>query len=473
MAGSHYRNRTNKLDGIPGRNATTAWREHLRLRLSSIEKVSERHLCCGCGACAYVSPAQVEMVDDLERGRRPLVVLGEVDGLAEVDPVRVCPGAGLEHEFDRSDAQLIPDLVDAWGPVRDVWEGSAADPEIRFAGSSGGAASGLALYCIEHAGMHGLLHIAARQDVPYLNETVMSTTRDELLARTGSRYAPASPCDGLQMIEDAPGPCVFIGKPCDVAAVQKTRKLRPKLDERIGLTIAIFCAGTPSTRGTIEMLQRMGVTDLSTIRDIRYRGNGWPGKTVVTLRTPDGEETRELTYEQSWGEVLEKHRQWRCYVCVDHSGEFADISVGDPWYRPIRAGEPGQSLVLARTERGRQILRAAMEAGYLTLKKADPGIVERSQPGFPTVRGLVWARIWACRFMGAAAPHYRNMPMFRFWWSKLTLKQKLLSFVGTIRRVFRKKLLTRSPTVPYEPPCTRTVAHAASVGGAEPAEAYR
>ena len=56
-----------------------------------------------------------------------------------------------------------------------------------------------------------------------------SRTRAELLAATGSRYAPASPCDGLKMIEDAPGPCVFIGKPCDVEGLRLSQAARPTL----------------------------------------------------------------------------------------------------------------------------------------------------------------------------------------------------------------------------------------------------
>src|SRR5262249_15207548 len=159
-----------------------------------------------------------------------------------------------------------------WGPVLELWEGFASDPEIRFAGSSGGAASALALYGIERGGMHGLLHIRARRDVAYLNETVLSTTRDEILAATGSRYAPASPCDGLGMVKDAAGPCVMIGKPCDIAAASKARTLDGQLDKQLGLTIAIFCAGTPSTKGTLEMVRAMGITDPANATSVRYRG---------------------------------------------------------------------------------------------------------------------------------------------------------------------------------------------------------
>ena len=42
-------------------------------RVQSIRDVAERHLCAGCGVCAYLAPESIRMVDDLERGRRPIV----------------------------------------------------------------------------------------------------------------------------------------------------------------------------------------------------------------------------------------------------------------------------------------------------------------------------------------------------------------------------------------------------------------
>ena len=121
------------------------------------------------------------------------------------------------------------------------------------------------------------------------------------------------------------------------------------------MTIAFFCAGTPTTRGTIALLDRLGIDDPSDVLDVRYRGNGWPGRTVFTVKTATGTETRSLSYEESWGEILTNHKQWRCNVCADHTGEFADIAVGDPWHRPTDPRKPGSSLILVRTERGREL----------------------------------------------------------------------------------------------------------------------
>lgn len=432
--------------------------------ISSVRDVAERQLCAGCGVCAYVSPATVRMVDDAENGKRP-VVTGDGSDASSREALAACPGVHLQHDFNEDDRGLLPELRDAWGPVRGVWEGHAGDQAIRHAGSSGGAASALALFAIERAGMAGVLHTAARSDVPYLNETVMSRSREELLARTGSRYAPASPCDGLAMIESASGPCVFIGKPCDVAGVAKARRLRPGLDAKVGLTIAFFCAGTPSTRGTLELLKRVGVSDPARVLSVRYRGNGWPGLWTVRFTDDDGVERQEtLTYGESWG-FLQKYRQWRCAICPDHTGEFADVSVGDPWHEAPKEGEAGRSLIIARTPRGLEMVRAAAAAGYLVLEREDGQLLPRSQPNLLSTRGRLWGQMAALRLAGVARPRYEGFPTRRFWLA-LTMKAKLQSTLGTLRRIGKRGLRRRRPVV-------ETSLAGGSVSSADQAEVRR
>lgn len=415
-------------------------------RVSSIEDVVALQLCTGCGACAYVEPDRYRMVDDLDLGRRPVPITAESS--APLLAMEVCPGYRLGHDSNLRDPDLSQDLLPAWGPIRAVWEGHASDPEIRWAGSSGGAATALALYSIERQGLHGVLHVDRDPERPYLNHTVLSTTREGLLQATGSRYAPASPCDRLDLIEEAPGKCVFIGKPCDVAAVQAARRFKPRLDANLGPVIAFFCAGTPSTRATLELLARVGVDDPDSVSDVRYRGNGWPGRWTVRFQTPEGEETRSLSYEESWG-FLERYRQWRCYICPDHTGEFADVAVGDPWYRQPQPGEPGSSLILARTAAGLDLVLAAEEAGYLTLRESDPSLVAASQPDLLKTRGRLWGQLITLRILRAPTPRYRNMPTFGVWLKDLGLSEKFRSVAGTIKRVFRRRLHHRVNVQPH------------------------
>ncbi|MFA9478209.1 Coenzyme F420 hydrogenase/dehydrogenase, beta subunit C-terminal domain [Phycisphaerales bacterium AB-hyl4] len=440
----------------------------MRLKVLNIDDVAAAQLCTGCGVCSYISPDEIEMVDVLGHGRRPRVAANPPRDARSDEAMQACPGVALEHTFDAADPELDASLTAEWGPVLEVWEGYAGDQAIRHAGSSGGAATALALFGIEQGEMKGVLHTAARDDVPYLNKTVFSTHRDQLLAATGSRYAPASPCDGLSHIEQADGPCVFIGKPCDVAATQQTARLRPALAERLGLTIGFFCAGTPSTQGTLEMLKSMGVDHPEQLVSLRYRGNGWPGRATAEFRTPNGErETRQLTYGQSWGGILQKHRQWRCYICPDHTGEFADIAVGDPWYRGVPDDEPGRSLIVVRTRRGRAYLQAAAKAGYITLERQDAQLLPASQPNLLQTRGNVWGRVQTLRWLGVPAPRFVRLPMFGAWWSALTWKQKAQSFLGTMKRIVRRGLRRRTAMMPFTP----TVAGAGQHAAAEQADA--
>ncbi|MCP5066983.1 MAG: coenzyme F420 hydrogenase [bacterium] len=391
------------------------------------------------------------MVDTLDYGRLPRHRSSSCGPETGDDALAVCPGVGLAHSSEVSSKDERSDLAPAWGPVLGLWEGHAVDPEIRFAGSSGGVASALALHAIEQNGKHGLCHIDARRDIPYLNGSVLSTCREEILAATGSRYAPASPCEGLNRVEDAPGACVFVGKPCDVAATHKARAIRPKLDEKLALTIGIFCAGTPTLEGSLEMMNALGASDPQRVQSVRYRGRGWPGNASVVYDDAEGEKCGEMTYAESWGEILQKHRLWRCHICADHSGEFADIAVGDPWYRTVQEGELGSSLIVVRTQRGLEALRAAIRDGYVEASRVEDHLLPDSQRNLLRNRGAIWGRLWALRVSGIPVPRYRGMPMFRFWLSELNLRQKLASFVGTIRRIGRRQLTRRVVARPYEP----------------------
>lgn len=415
-------------------------------KISSITDVADWQLCCGCGACSYVVPDQIEMINTLEYGHRPLVKAG-VTVAAMQQAMDVCPGIELTRPHKPSDQLGGEPFYSVWGPVLGVWEGCAADTKIRFEGSSGGVATALANYAIKKLNMAGALHIAARQDIPYLNHTVFSKTQEQLLTGAGSRYAPASPCDGLKMIEDAAGPCVFIGKPCDVAAVRKAMKLRPKLAEKIGLTIAFFCAGTPSTQGTLKMAEAMGVKDPASIRSLRYRGRGWPGLASVCYQDNGQMIKSELTYDQSWGDILQKYRQWRCYICPDHIGEFADIAVADAWHRPVADYQPGRSVIIARTLQGREILEMAIRDGYLPVESVSQNILPACRPGQAEYQGQLWARLKTLMMMAVPVPNCYGFGFYQLWWSELSIKQKIHSILSTVKRFFVKKLYRRRQIV--------------------------
>lgn len=405
--------------------------------LKNIRDVVEGHLCTGCGMCAYLSVDSLEMQDEIDYGRRPVLKNTAIPVNTSAELLNCCPGAKLDRLPTQPDN--IRALEKGWGNVYEVWEAFATDPQIRHAGSSGGVITALSLYCLEQENMAQVLHTKADPQMPYLNTTACSSNKEQLMEGTGSRYAPSSPCEKLDSIENANAPCVFIGKPCDVAAVHKARTLKPKLNQNLGAVISFFCAGVPSTSGTLKLMRNQGVSDKKTVQSLRYRGNGWPGLWTVRYKEDAQIKQQQLTYAQSWGE-LQKDRQWRCYICPDHIGEFADIAIGDPWYREIQTNDDGRSMIVVRTERGRQIVKAAAETGYIVLEKSDSSILPRSQPNLQKTKGLLWGRLLALKMSGAFVPVYQNFSLLELWITESSLKEKLQSILGTVKRVYLKKL---------------------------------
>jgi len=397
-----------------------------------------RNLCTGCGACAGLFPNAITMLEDPIHGRRPVVNPDPASRQAAKVASGLCAGAG-------SDWRDLPrtDILDAnWGPILAAWEGWSADTEIRHRGSSGGAVTALALHALVAGLACGVAHVAARQDDPRRNETVISRGRAELLRGAGSRYAQASPAEALGWVAAGTEPVVFVGKPCDIATVSKAAAADPNLDDKLPLTIAIFCAGAPNLVATDRLLSRLGVPGDTAISELRYRGNGWPGTMRAGWRDADGEkhQSAEISYAEGWGGILQSERRWRCRICSDHTGAFADISVGDPWHAPPSGnGDAGRSLIVARTERGRTFVEDAIRAGALMADPRRRDVIARAQPNLAATHGAVWGRRLAMRIGGLPAPHDVGQSLFSLWW-RLSARQKLASFLGTWRRIARERL---------------------------------
>ena len=204
------------------------------------------------------------------------------------------------------------------------------------------------------------------------------------------------------------------------------------------MVLTFFCAGTPSTRGTLSLLESFDAAPQE-IESIRYRGEGWPGGFHVRFK--DGREELRMSYEQSWGR-LTHYRPLRCNLCADGLGRIADLSCGDAWHRYSGDGDPGRSIVLVRTERGREILHRAMRSGCVELKECAQRDVLKAQANLLERRRQLKGRFLAMRCLGIPYPQFDGFSLDEAW-RRMPFPVRLKSFFGTIRRMIRDNCYRR------------------------------
>ena len=397
----------------------------------ALDRVARGNLCAGCGACAALAPDTVTMKMTPPGYLRP-----EKQGPLNLDEdaaiAAVCPGLGLTQTPEGRQDDLL------WGPVVEARTGHATDPQLRHNGSSGGGLSAVLVHLLKSGAVDGVVLTHADPDNPVGNRTILARTPAEVFAAAGSRYAPSAPLADLETYLNSDARYVFVGKPCDVAALRAWSRRDARVNARFVYMLSFFCAGVPSETGAREILTALEAPP-DQVTAFRYRGNGWPGFATATLR--DGT-TRQMSYADSWGQILTRHLQMRCKICPDGTGGFADLVFADAWEAdakgyPVFTEGAGTSLILSRTQLGEDLACAAQAAGALEMVPYDLKGLSRIQPGQTMRRSFVLARVLALRLAWRPAPRYRG---FHLWHNArhAGLKTNLRNAAGMLRRVLRR-----------------------------------
>ncbi|GAA1855346.1 Coenzyme F420 hydrogenase/dehydrogenase, beta subunit C-terminal domain [Microlunatus capsulatus] len=397
----------------------------------AVARVVDTANCSGCGACTQLD-AGLAMALDAEGYARP------VRGTAAPAPVpgaaatfdRICPGRRVASPRPPG-AEVHPTL----GPVVSAWEAWASDPEIRHRGSSGGTLTALVAWLTENGEQASFTGARAAAAEPRRTVSVTITSRDEALASAGSRYAPVASVAAPGALAPGTG---LVGKPCEVSAARALLDGAPATGST-PLLLSFFCAGTPSQHATDALVRELGVPDDAGLRDLWYRGRGWPGH--FTAEAADGRTVR-TTYDESWGRHLGKATQWRCKICPDGVGESSDVTAADFWHTdakgyPVFTEGDGTSALLARTPRGHEVLQRAFAAGVLTGRALDLDALAGVQPLQVSRRSTLLGRLVGARLAGRPVPRYTGFGLARLAlgdWRETARTAK-----GSFRRVQRAR----------------------------------
>ncbi|MFP7760255.1 Coenzyme F420 hydrogenase/dehydrogenase, beta subunit C-terminal domain [Marisediminicola sp. LYQ85] len=318
------------------------------------------------------------------------------------------------------------------GPYLGVWRSWATDPEVRWAGSSGGVLTALSAWLID-SGRAARSTGARSAANPRRSVPVTITTKRDALAAAGSRYTPVA---GLANADVLRSDTAVTCKPCEASALSTLAPLLSTDGSETPIILSFFCAGTPSAHATDALLAELDVSPVDAVDELWYRGRGWPGRFTAASRG----RTVSADYDTSWGKTLGPTTQWRCKVCPDGVGESADVVAADYWrvdsrgYPEFTDGD-GDGALIARTPRGLAIIEAAVDAGVIHVEPVPMATLAAVQPLQDKRRRLLAARTLGSLLAGRAVPRYRGFGLISL--SVAQPRRALEAARGTFRRVRR------------------------------------
>lgn len=346
--------------------------------MRSINDVRKAKLCISCGACCAVSPQGLVRMQELHGSGMYMPILSKVKVDWGSGPeFEVCPGKG--YDILRMGQNLYADsaLSDIeLGRWSSMWAGRTLNEGFKTKASSGGLMTAIADHLLNGV-VQGVVVSRMKYGGPGPRvETFIATSTEELVAAQGSKYCPVPALEIVRDIESFDGRVLFIGTPCQVAALRMLQNKSPSLREKVPFTMGNFCGGFRDLRETDKLIQRAGLVPKN-VTSFRYRGGGQPGTMVIEDCKFRRAELPYPDYARMTGFV--KHK--RCRLCVDATAELADFSCGDAWIPRFLSSGQAWSLVLARSSKATTLLQEMVTLGKIELAEVTIEEMKKSQSG--------------------------------------------------------------------------------------------
>ena len=346
---------------------------------NTIVQVVKDGLCTGCGTCIALCPNEaIELTINEKKG----IYIPELNedkcnncGIC----FKVCPG----HEVDFKALNLEifgkePEDI-LIGNYLNCYIGHATDYDIRYNSASGGLVTQLLIFALENGIIDGALVTRMKKDNPLEPEPFIARTKEELIEASKSKYCPIPANIALKEILESDEGWKFavVGLPCHIYGIRKAEQINKKLREKIVLHLGIFCSSEHTFSGTEFLLQRIGVKKDDIIK-LDYRGEGWPGGMMITLKNGNKKFLPLKDYWEMFGPFF---IPTRCILCFDESCELSDISFGDIFLPELTEKDKiGTSRIVSRNKEGEEILQHALLNKKVELNKTDFPLVWQIMP---------------------------------------------------------------------------------------------
>jgi coenzyme F420 hydrogenase subunit beta len=325
------------------------------------KEVVDQGLCSHCGTCIALSGGTLAA----KRSTEGVVPDGPDETMVEDSVYKACPGKGLDypalnnHAFGR--------LPEQWliGNYVNTYIGYSSDEAIRRAGASAGVITHLLIYLLESGEVDGVIASRLSREIPYQPETIIAKTREEIISCAQSIYQPVAVNQVLEETQHFKGKLAYTGLPDQVASIRYLQMTNHPTVKNISIITGPYVGINMQLGAIRSFLKSNGFKSLDDITKLDYRAGEWPGYLQIETKSGKTLKAEKFYYNYLLPFFVTNHS----LLSVDFSNELTDISVGDAWHPKYEKEGKGFSVVVARNEKGREVLRQMQNQSLLHLEE--------------------------------------------------------------------------------------------------------
>ena len=355
--------------------------------MKHIGEIGQNALCTACGGCALVCPVNAITMTENPAG----FMVACVDETACVGCGlcrKVCPGIP-ENMKNYAPADLMHGLC------LEGFVGYAAHGDVRLGGQSGGIVTALLSHLLSSGAVDAAL-VASFDEETRRPKAMLAETVEEVFASAGSYYTQLPILPALKQAKGKRVAAVTLGCQNEALTLMETAAPGWLPAYRIGL----ICAGQNSGAMIDDICREAGSEVPTAFRFRDKRAGGWPGAITVTDET--GIHELPNKYRHTIKPVYECHR---CLMCFDQMNSCADLVCGDPWGITGKDSPEGHTVIVARTQKGLDLLKGAEAAGVVVLEKLPITEIMNGQTVNGRHRDKVYAAKAVCEAEGWKYPY--------------------------------------------------------------------
>lgn len=338
-------------------NISLERRNNLKKTDTNVLQVTSEHLCHSCGACSAVCKQDAIRFSETVGGYLFPAIDSDTCthcGLC----YKVCPGI----HFGKSLTANMPEDPFV-GQIQSCHVGKAVNNTIFENSQSGGVTTALLVHLMVTGQISGAI-VASMSTIPPRGKALFAKSVDDFLLAQKSKYVPIPM---LSTIPSHEGPLAFVGLPCHMHGLNNLFDYYPQLKSKVLIKIGLVCDRV-LTNAVVDFLAWKA--NCSPVKSLVFRDKNkpcYPGNVVVQSTTG-----REAVLDASLRmSIKDLFTPARCRLCFDKLNVFADVVLGDPHGLKGIDQKRGESLVIIRTARGKELVSAAAATGTIDLREVN------------------------------------------------------------------------------------------------------